>query len=332
MIIKSFRIPTNYGHGRFRNHVFRGDDNESITLVQGTEKDTEDIFDDAARDGKTFAVRHIIISPAAETTPEEMMSVAKEVADEFDFDLADAVIIEHQKPRVGDGIFDRHWHILIPDWDRDGEGTVVDTSHNWVRQSKIARLAEWKLGHAFVECPQMDAIVAALKRDGHRKAALALATAFPNPSKSSAAFTHAEAQAAKRAGVNLSEVRSVVRPLWRTSLTVQDFEAGLAKHSLKLGIGTRQPPAWVITDVDGTTLMRVTKAAHVTTAEVRKRLGEPYGRQAEKPEPVRTADGRPGIVADPDEGNQSLLEAIAAWQLNQSTDNATLVRKRSSRD
>jgi hypothetical protein len=339
MIIKSFRIPTNYGHGRFQNHVFRGDDNESIALVQGTEKDAEDIFEDASRDGKTFAITHLIISPGAETTPEEMMGIVKDLAKEFDFDPTEAVIIEHKKKRVGgECISDRHWHVLIPDWNRDGDGTVVDNSHNWVRQSKIARLSEWKLGHPFVECPQMDAIVAALKRDGHRKAAHALAAAFPKPTLFNAAFTHAEAQAAKRAGVNLSEVRDAVRPLWRSTLTVDDFELGLAKHGFKLGVGTRKPPVWVITDAAGKPLMRVTKAAHATKADVLFRLGEANNgsRIEEELEPVRAPDdwiggleddapGDPGtavgdrsVAAEPECGERSLspgafLEGLGAY-------------------
>jgi hypothetical protein len=68
MIIKSYRTPTAYGHQRFRDHVFRGRDNESITLVQGVERDAEDYFDQAAGEGRQFAIRHFIISPEAETT------------------------------------------------------------------------------------------------------------------------------------------------------------------------------------------------------------------------------------------------------------------------
>jgi hypothetical protein len=171
MIIKSYRTPTAYGHKHFRNHVFRGEDNENISVIQGVERDAEDYFDEANREGRQYAIRHIIISPEAPTTHDEMMEIVRDLGKEFRFDPDDAVIIEHEKPRVGEGVFDKHWHVLIPDWDRNGDGKIVDTSHNWARQEKVARLAEWRLGHRLDEGGHHDEVVAALKRDKHLQAA-----------------------------------------------------------------------------------------------------------------------------------------------------------------
>jgi hypothetical protein len=288
VIIKSYRTPTAYTHQRFRDHVFRGQDNESINLVQGVERDAEDYFDRARQEGRHYAIRHFIISPEAETTRDEMMEVVRDLGKEFGFDPDDAVIVEHQKPRFGEDVFDKHWHVLIADWDRNGDGNVVDTSHNFARQEKIARLAEWKFGHPFVEGAHHDAVVSALKRDGFRQAALALSAAFPAPAEPGNAFTHAEAQRAKRAGANLSKVKSVVRAAWLNTLTVLDLHDALKPHGLLIAVGDKAPPVWVVTNLEGKTLLRVTKAAHATKAEVYNRLGEPNERRNERADgPVR---------------------------------------------
>jgi uncharacterized protein (DUF1778 family) len=199
------------------------------------------------------------------------------------------------KPRFGGAGFDRHWHILVPDWDRDGDGGVLDTSHNFARQEKIARLAEHRLGHRFIEGggAHLEAVVAALIPD-HREVALALAAAFPTPVQPGLAFNNAEAQRAKRLGADLSEVRAIVRPLWRSTLTVDDLQAELAKHQLQIVVGDKDPPVWVVANLAGQTLLRVTKAAHVTKAEVKSRLGEAkHGINTgteEELEPVRAPD------------------------------------------
>jgi hypothetical protein len=295
MIIKSYRTPTKYGHDRFRNHVFRGVENELINLIQGVEQDAEDIFKQAGQEGRRFAIRHLIISPGEETSADGMMQIVRDLGEEFGFDADTAVIIEHVKPRFGGAGFDRHWHILVPDWDRDGDGGVLDTSHNFARQEKIARLAEHRLGHRFIEGggAHLEAVVAALIPD-HREVALALAAAFPTPVQPGLAFNNAEAQRAKRLGADLSEVRAIVRPLWRSTLTVDDLQAELAKHQLQIVVGDKDPPVWVVANLAGQTLLRVTKAAHVTKAEVKSRLGEAkHGINTgteEELEPVRAPD------------------------------------------
>jgi hypothetical protein len=310
MIIKSYRTPTKYGHNRFRNHVFRGVENEEINLVQGVEQDAEDIFDEADREGRRYAIRHLIISPGEETSADEMMRIVRDLAEEFGFNPDTAVIVEHVKPRFGGTGFERHWHILVPDWDRDGDGRVLDTSHNFAKQEKISRLAEHRLGHRFIEGggAHLQAVVAAMMPD-HREVALALAAAFPGPVQPRFAFNHAEAQKAKRFGADLSEVRAIVRSAWRATLTVAELEAELEKHKLKIAVGDKQPPVWVVTNLAGETLLRVTKAAHVTKAEVHIRLGEPNGRRTEDEqlEPVRAPDERDRIFDDDDAGDPGVV-------------------------
>jgi hypothetical protein len=143
---------------------------------------------------------------------------------------------------------------------------------------------------------------------------------------------------AKRLGADLSEVRAIVRPLWRSTLSVDDLQAELAKHKLQIVVGDKSPPVWVVANLAGQTLLRVTKAAHVTKAEVKSRLGEAkHGIGTEEElEPVRAPDewigglegdagGDPGtavrdcsVAAEPERGECSLgpaafLEGLGAY-------------------
>jgi hypothetical protein len=291
--------------------VFRGDENESITLIQGVEKDAEDIFEDARRNGRQYAMRHFIISPAAETTRAEMMQIVHDLAKEFGFDIEAAVIVEHEKPRFGEEKFDRHWHVLIPDW-HDGDGRVVDTSFNFPRQEKIARLAEWRLGHAFVQGAHHEAVVSALKRDGYRQAALALSAAFAQPKKSRSAFSHGEAQRAKRFGADLPLIKAICRDAWRATRTALQLRDYLQEHELFIEIGDGHPAVWVVRDLDGNTLLRVTKAAHVSKAEVIKRLGDPNGRKSNEPRrAIDRWDRDPESNADRDPGDDRGIGSLA---------------------
>jgi hypothetical protein len=301
VIIKSFRTPTAYGHNRFRNHIFRGDENERIALVQGVERDVEDFFEDARRDGRKNAVRHFIISPESQTTPVEMMQVVCELGKELGFDPAAAVIIEHQKPRATEGVFDRHWHVICADW--DPETGTIETSHNFARQEKIARLAEWRLGHPFVLGAHHSAVLAALEREGWGEAAAALRSTFPEavlPVRS--AYTHDEAQKAKRAGKDLAPVRELVRMIWASTTTADELRNRLAGHGLTVAVGARRNAAWFVADKKGAPLLRLAGAAHVTRAEIIARMGDPNDARAGRPR--EAADSSTGSPYDQHAANE----------------------------
>lgn len=273
MIIKSFRIPTAYGSTRIRNHVFSGEDNASITIIRNTERDLEDMFRDAQADGRRYAVRHFIISPECPASREELLDVFGLLAVEFDFDSQSAVVIEHEKARATPGTFDRHFHAFVADWDR-AQNKGVSTSHSFPRQEKISRRAEWSLGHPLVLGRHHRSVVMALHAEGHGEVADALEQAFPlGAVPYSRSTTHGHQQQAARDGLDLVELRKIVRDAWKNTSTAAELHEALARAALVIRPSAEPPFTWIVT-FEGRFVGKLAGLAHVTKSEIRKRMGE----------------------------------------------------------
>ena len=108
MIIQAARIAASSGHAATATHVFAGDANESIHVLQGCRQDLEDMVRDAAAAGKKYAFRHYKLSAYEDTTREQALEMAAAVAEEFGFDLTRSILIEHEKGRVGGEACGRH--------------------------------------------------------------------------------------------------------------------------------------------------------------------------------------------------------------------------------
>jgi hypothetical protein len=71
MIIKSSRLPARIGAKTTAQHVLRGEQNEEITLLRGSEQDLHDWVRDARKRKREFAVRHWKLSPERDITSEQ---------------------------------------------------------------------------------------------------------------------------------------------------------------------------------------------------------------------------------------------------------------------
>ncbi|MDI1347062.1 MAG: hypothetical protein PSV22_23675 [Pseudolabrys sp.] len=135
MIIKGERIIASRAATPLLRHLLHGEENDRVTLLQGTEEDTRAAFADARNAAKKFALRHFIISPESETSRADAMMVLGLLAREFAFDPATAIVFEHDKPRAAPTAFGTHWHCLLPEIDL-ATGRVMDSGYSYLRHEK----------------------------------------------------------------------------------------------------------------------------------------------------------------------------------------------------
>jgi hypothetical protein len=165
VIIKSVRVGAGASQRRFRDHLFRGAENDRVVLARGTEADISDLFTDARRSRAKFAVRHWISAPSEPTTRAQAFRVVDMLAQEFGFTAAQAVVVEHEKRRADASAFGRHWHVAVGELD-PATGRVLSSSHDHPRHEYVARRAEIEFGHGVVPGPHSRVVIERLQSEG----------------------------------------------------------------------------------------------------------------------------------------------------------------------
>ncbi|WP_338666251.1 hypothetical protein VQH23_26500 (plasmid) [Pararoseomonas sp. SCSIO 73927] len=281
MIIKATRIKAASGAGAVAAHVLRGDANEEITVLQGSEADLHAAARDAIAAGRTYALRHYALSPGEAATRQDAEAILADLGAEFRFDPGAAMLVEHRKPRAGGRGHDTHWHALVPEVD-PVSGRVLSSSWMRPRHERVARIAEARLGHALVPGRWNAAVARALQADGRHDLAarVSAAAALPRPEGS---YTSQRQQAAARRGVSLPAARAAVAAAWRASDSPAALRAALAEQGIALREGDK-PGVW-IAEQGGTLLGALHRLAGVRVGEVRGRMAAP------EPEAPQLASG-----------------------------------------
>lgn len=151
MIIKSSRVPKNRTKEIAVYFGARGD-NESAHWIRGGVMDIEMMGVCARMTGVVFSVRHVIIAPEIDTSYAELKLILDELTREYQLSneaRAQICIAEHQKCRVGEEGSSRHWHFALPEID-PLSGRVLDNKFTKMRDEKLARITELRLGHPIV--------------------------------------------------------------------------------------------------------------------------------------------------------------------------------------
>lgn len=296
MIIKSNRLRTVYGSQQTRNHICRGEDNLEVRVIQGHESWIDEVFTYAASHGREYAVRHVIIAPEVDASIEQMVGEARRYAVEFGLDFEDAFVVAHHKPRVKEDACEWHLHALFRDFDIL-TGAASDTRNNFRRQEKLAREAEHRLGHPFVQGAHTRWVIGQLIKEGKMDVAGSLQAAFPDDApRPKASLDPATIQKLKRQGLSASALRQHVRNAWHDSTSGSDFLVRVAACGVSITVGEREPPSWIVT-VNGNFLCSLAGALPgVRILTINQRLGDPTNvREANALQPIhRRAD-----LADP---------------------------------
>ncbi len=176
MIIAATRLTTATGHQAIAHHVLRGEGNEQIVLLRGSEDDLVDMFATARHAGARYAIRHYHLSPGDVMSDAGALSLVGQIADEFGFDPDATVVVRHEKPRAaaasglssgipGSGDVGYHWHLLAPEVDPITL-RVMDSRNMSPRHEKLARLAELEHGHEVTQGCWNRAVLEHLQRGG----------------------------------------------------------------------------------------------------------------------------------------------------------------------
>lgn len=298
MIITSSRIRARSGHKAVAAHVLRGKDNEKITILSGGEHQLADAVDDAKRWGRAYGIRHFTINPAVSISREQAAEVLQELATEFQFDPAEATVIEHQKRRADGKGHDRHWHVLVSEVDAI-TGRCMSSSHTYARQEKVARVAEIRFGHPVTPGRHNKAVVEALRREGRLEIAQKLeAAGITQGQLPHSAFTAEQHQEAKRKGLDLPAAKSVVAAAWQRSDSAKALSAALAEHGLTIRQGEKRD-TWILTDEKGRFLGALHRLAGVRKGQVSQRMQEvPVHENQHKQAPERATRPARSIAAD----------------------------------
>ncbi|WP_316219153.1 relaxase/mobilization nuclease domain-containing protein [Bradyrhizobium sp. SZCCHNR2026] len=269
MIIKRKRIKARGpALQRALRHLADGEDNERVELLHGNVRDLQDARDDALRFGREYAVRHWILSPEKLITDEQVSELVDRLAVEFGFDPKQAVIWRHTKGRATDAACDQHYHLCVAEVDPT-TGGVMSSSHDYARQTKIARAVEVAWGHTVTPSPHATSIVAALEREGDAKTAAAVRDLAPPDH--AASFGEADHQRLKRAGFDLPRLRQMVAEALGESKSLAEFDSKLARLGFRLRTGDRKEIP-IVETADGTVLGSLARLTGLRKAALEQRM------------------------------------------------------------
>lgn len=249
MLIKATRLRVSVGAAALARHLTNADDNESVDIVQGTLADLDDAVADARQFGRTYSVRHFIVAPQVDMDRRQFHEVVDMLGAEFGFDPALPLIVQHTKARAVSGVAGQHWHVVVPETN-PATGRVLSSRFDHARHEKVARRAEFLLGHPIIAGAHDLAVLAALRAEGKADMADQLATHLGQGGRPVAAFTTTQHQAAKRAGIDLAIVRDNIRAACADAPTGSELRQRLTAHDLALAHGDKAG-TWIVLGPDG---------------------------------------------------------------------------------
>ena len=306
MIIKGERVSSHRAAGPLVDHLLRGEENDAVTVVQGTEEDIRCAFGDARSLGRKFAARHFIISPAVATSRDDALMIVGLLGREFSFDPATAIIVEHAKPRVVASAFAIHWHALVAEQD-PATGRTLSSRYSYLRNEKVARLAEARLGHPLVACSHATAVIDALISDGELELANAVRRASEAQHRPREGFSRGVHQKGRRLGIDVPAARAAVRAAWETTATGDEFTGALEASGLHIRIGDKRG-TFIVETADGVFIGAAHRLARVRRADIERRMQGDENERNRTANPTGECPSLPGPIAQRDHGGEPPLE------------------------
>ncbi|KJS08567.1 MAG: hypothetical protein VR78_17855 [Hoeflea sp. BRH_c9] len=280
VIIKSLRIRSKSGISRIIRHLQNGDENEQVAFLRGTPADIRDMQRDAMARSTTYSVRHWIIAPHEATTRPQIRYVLMMLAKEFGFDADRAVVVEHCKKRATADAADVHWHVLVGEID-PATGRVLRTSFDRIIHELVARVSEYKFGHAFVQGKHTKTVIRGLRKRKLGCIADRLETLVGTETTVPLeAFTHAQHQEKKRLGLDLPALRQAVKTATDTATSRADLVEKLAASGMTVMVGEK-PNTWIVRDDQNNLIGALHRLASKRKSEINQLLTETPAVEAE---------------------------------------------------
>ncbi|GBQ99446.1 relaxase/mobilization nuclease domain-containing protein [Asaia lannensis] len=263
MILKSNPIKTASGSGASYHHlVEKTGDNERIHVWKGRRQDIEDCIADATAFSRVNAVQHFQISSREKLTTEQFADCITMLAQEFGFTASDvALAVIHTKPRHDGEADNRHCHILVRTTNPE-TGKVLDVSHRYERQEKVARLFELKHGLELTKGRHNLAVYHAVPEEYRERLQVLCEGALPN-----SVLSDPQSRRSQRQGGKPFDIKYQVRNLYAGSSDWQAFQSAISSQGWYLMSGDKKPNVVLLKDEQGVIVGSLSRLLGVRKAE-----------------------------------------------------------------
>lgn len=144
-------------------HVLNAENNETVEIIHGDPEQMNDLDQLAQVNGQKYSLRHFIINPEEDLTPEQWDRAIEMHKDEFGWGDREHTIVAHRKERANGSIVE-HRHLLVED--ADDHGKILHIAHQFQRNEKLSRKMEHEFGHKLIKGKHNRAVIAALEKEG----------------------------------------------------------------------------------------------------------------------------------------------------------------------
>ncbi|GBR55559.1 hypothetical protein AA106555_2049 [Neokomagataea thailandica NBRC 106555] len=263
MILKSNPIKTASGSGAIYHHlVEKTGDNEHIHVWKGRRQDIEDCIADATAFNRINAVQHFQISSREKLATEQFADCITMLAQEFGFKASDvALAVIHTKTRHDGEADNRHCHILVRTTNAE-TGKVLDVSHRYERQEKVARLFELKHGLELTKGRHNLAVYHAVPEEYRKRLQVLCEGALPN-----SVLSDPQSRRSQRQGGKPFDIKYVLRDLYAGNADWQAFQSAISSQGCSLMAGDRKPGVVLLKDEHGVIVGSVSRLLGVRKAE-----------------------------------------------------------------
>jgi len=263
MILKSNPIQTSSGSGAIWHHlVEKTGDNEHIHVWKGRRQDIEDCIADASAFNRVNAVQHFQISSREKLTTEQFADCITMLAQEFGFKASDvALAVIHTKTRHDGEADNRHCHILVRTTDAE-TGKVLDVSHRYERQEKVARLCELKHELELTKGRHNLAVYHAVPEEYRERLQVLCEGALPN-----SVLSDPQSRRSQRQRASPFDIKYVLRDLYAGSTDWQAFQSAISSQGWSLMAGDKKPNVVLLKDEHGVIVGSLSRLLGVRKSE-----------------------------------------------------------------
>lgn len=271
MILKSNPIKTSSGSEAIFHHlVEKTDENEHILLWKGRRQDVDDCIADATAFRRMNAVQHFQISSKEKLTDEQFADCITMLAKEFGFTSSDVCLaVIHTKTRH-DGLADnRHCQFLVRTTHAE-TGKVLDVSHRYERQEKVARLFELKHGLELTKGRHNRSVYHAVPEEFRDRLKTLCDGPLPN-----SCLSDPHSKLSQRQGASPFEIKYAVREMFSRSDSWQAFEQAVADQGWTLEAGQKKPDVLILKDQNGVFVGSLSRLLGLKKAELQQFRTDP---------------------------------------------------------
>ncbi|MDE7547465.1 hypothetical protein PY793_05625 [Acetobacter fabarum] len=237
MIIQTKAIKVSSGADKTANHIFYGDKNEHIDVLEGSHFQMKDAMRQAKNNRLKYGFHHFKISPKEKLTNEQLRETINKLAQEYKFNPDDITLIEHTKKRADTTASDKHYHLIVPHY-QPTQRKALDTKNSFARNEKIARICEITFGHEIVQGQHNKAVYHQLIDEGKTAYAERVKPLIALE-RTHQAHTVNQQRTAEKKGINLPKEKQAIKTLWQASDSLKAFQAGLSEQGYTLKPGDK---------------------------------------------------------------------------------------------